>query len=326
MWQALLPPGFRYADEVDLVHVAERHLFSGGLIKNCLLLVATAAGSTASKIITAAALEQAAYQQSGTFSDQDGICTVYEPRVTMADVALPEEQQNQLLNAATAWQRLKAQGMGLTTLINVTDLSTGIRAAQALAAACGLKVREFDFDRIMSFKDEDRTLDPVTQKKVSPLKYAFANSGRDASLLLFVDYTGNIDHLLTEKPDYKSYFLGELTGYLRSYQGLFCLVTTLKKPARLPVEFSLRFDLKYPAIEQQLSRWLQHLGHCQAAEAAALVKHYPMHVAEIDLIAKQATIQEIIKGGAGTLTLDTIHAVISRYREKQGTQLLFGGK
>jgi hypothetical protein len=51
-----------------------------------------------------------------------------------------------------------------------------------------------------------------------------------------------------------------------------------------------------------------------------------MHVAEIEFIAKQAVIQSTIKARSGELTIKDIDSVISRYRPKHSTPLLFGRK
>jgi hypothetical protein len=61
MWRSLLPQSLELASDIDLAAFADRYHFSGGLIKNCILLAATLAarGISGGIRITRAQLERA---------------------------------------------------------------------------------------------------------------------------------------------------------------------------------------------------------------------------------------------------------------------------
>lgn len=330
MWQALIPPGVRLAADVDLHRCAERYHFTGGLIKNTIFMAintAMAGDEEREAVISRELLDQAALLQSSPLADMSGLCRTYEPMVTLGEIPVRLRQKEQLGNIAKAYRHVKEEGLGLAILFSAGDIATGIHAVQALANACGLKVREFDFDRAVSLAEESKAIDPVTQKKVSPMRYAFADHAGDASLILFVDHNGEMERLLSDNPDTaRNIILTELTGQLRAHRGLFCLVSRKLGKARLPAVFSLRFDLEYPPEEVQMRRWEDHLGHAAAVDAdlVSLVEQHPMHVAEIDFIARQARIHAIIHGRSNRPTTADIVETIERHQGKRYQPVLFG--
>ncbi|MBT0652344.1 ATP-binding protein [Geomobilimonas luticola] len=329
MWQALMPDFLLYADDVDLNSLAERYFFTGGLIKNSIFMASNAAIAAGQTVITCELLEQAASQQSVSLSDTNGICQIYTPKSSLDALPLHQIQKEQLCNTTRAWQRLKTEGLGLNLLISSTDVITGIKAAEALATACGLKVRCFDYGRVVSMAEDNKMVDPVSQRKIYPMQYAFSNGTGDAAMLLFVDHEGLVDKILSGDEDVggKGLLLSDLTGHLRKYSGLFCMVTTKLQNTSLPVEFNLHYQLEYPPEELQMRQWELYLGDKAVSDdqLVSLVESYPMHTAEIDFIARQAATQSIIKGMNGKPTIKSIREVIGRYRQKRSMPVLFGG-
>ena len=64
-------------------------------------------------------------------------------------------------------------------------------------------------------------------------------------------------------------------------------------------------------------RWsICNKDYPRTPQIISLVKNNPMHVTEIDFIAKQAIIQSTIKHGSDMLTIKDIDNVITRYRPK----------
>ena len=122
------------------------------------------------------------------------------------------------------------------------------------------------------------------------------------------------------------YYLSDLKDRLRTNTGLFCKVTRPFKPQSLPVEFDLHFVLEHPSEDSQIRRWEEHLGKdgIRENDLVALVERWPMHVKEIDYVARQASIQSVIKGGSGRAGLDEVREVIARYRRAKGSSVLFG--
>lgn len=331
MWQALMPNTVTLADDVDLALFADRYIFTGGLIKNSIFMAINAAMGNHSinnkPVITLEILEHAAGLQSLALSDINGICKIYTPTVKIDNLHLRIRQKEQIRNTAQAYQRLQAEGLGINVLVSSSDIQTGIKTVEAMAESCGLKIKEFDYAKVLSHADEFKVIDPVTQQKVTPINFAFSPGTGDASLILFVDYEEMMGYMLENKNELsKSSLLNELLAYLRNHQKFFCMVTGKRTQTKLPVEFNLSFDLEYPSEELQINCWEKHLGKGSVSdgELVSLVEHYPMHGAEIDFIARQATIQSIIQGKSGSPTLNGVKEVISIYREKNNQPILFG--
>lgn len=331
MWQALLPKTATFADDVDLFAIAERFLFTGGLIKNSIFMALNSViGSLPQRQATISrdALEHAAGLQSLPLGDISYICKVYTPRLKIENMNLRNRQKDQLGNMAQAYHRLQEEGLGLNLLLSSSDIKTGIMAVEGLAERCGLKIKEYDYAKVIAQAEDKKIIDPVTQKKVTPMQYAFSAGTGDASMILFVDHEGVMGKMLENKSDLsKDILLLDLLGYLREHRKFFCMVTGSLPHTKLPLEFNLRFELEHPAEEFQISRWEEVLGKGAASdnELVSLVEHYPMHAAEIDFIARQATIQTIIKGKTAKPQIACIQEVISSYRQKTQMPVLFGG-
>jgi hypothetical protein len=329
MWRALLPQGVALDPDVDLSAFAERYRFSGGLIKNCILLAATSSsrGGGRGMRITRADLERAAGLQAAVPDDEGGLCRQYGPAATIEGLPLRTRDKEELMGAARAWQQLKRDGLGLNVLVSASDVGTGVRAAEALARECGLKVRMYDYIDVWAPVETDFVADPLTQRKISPLTHAFSeNLGADA-MTLFVDHTGVLGDMLTpEHGKKKDIYLAELEAKLREHAGLFCMVTTPFKAQPLPVEFHLHFALEHPPEEVQIRRWEERLGDSSLRddELATLVERWPMHAGEIDFMARQAAVLAVIRGGSGRPGLAEVREVIGRYRRTAGTPVLFG--
>jgi hypothetical protein len=175
-------------------------------------------------------------------------------------------------------------------------------------------------------------VDAVSQKKVFPMDYAFAAGTGDASMILFVDYDGLAKWASDRKekddnPRVDPRMLNvDLLSHLRFHQGLFCIVTQMPLKGMLPAEFNLHFNLEYPPEETQLRRWEEHMDKAtiDEDELIALVEQNPMHVTEIDFIARQALIQSLIQSKTGVPTIEGIRNVIAGYRPKHFVPLLFG--
>ena len=303
MWQSLLPEGFELASDVDLADFADRYHFSGGLIKNCILLAATLSSREGGGVrITRAQLERAAELQNPTPADEGRLCRKYAPETTVAGLQLRTRDKDELQGTARAWRQLQSDGLGLNVLISASDVGTGVLAAEALARECGLEVRQFDYALAQSLSEANWVVDHVTQRKVSPLNYAFSETMGASALTLFVDHLGDIAKYLDRKGNKeKDFYLDDLEGKLRSNSGLFCMVTSSLKPQPLPVEFHLHFALEHPPEHVQIQRWEEFLKNegLREDELVALVERWPMHASEIDFMARQAAVLAVIRGGRG---------------------------
>lgn len=330
IWQALLPENVRLAPDVDLKEIAERFPFTGGLIKNTLFMainrISEPSQNGALKL-TRMDLQKAAELQASSLSEVTGLERSYIPTRTLAGLPLQRRQKLELGNAAQAFRRLKKEGLGLNILICCSDISTGVNAAEAMAAACELRVREFDCFKVMSMKNEDREFHPLTHRLVSPFVYALSPRAGVSCLTLFVDHTGNtIRESDRNANSGNSLFLTELSCHLRTHSGFFCLVTKDLKSGYIPSVFHLRFDLEHPPEEDQIQRWERHLGKTNIPVdlLISLVERYPMHLGEIDFIARRAHVHSIILERKNGPTMADLQEVISSYQPKPVAPALFG--
>lgn len=332
IWQALLPENVRLALDVDLDEIAERFPFTGGLIKNTFLMAVNRGLGTGNgdvPVISRADLEQAAEFQALSLAETTGLGRSYTPTQTLGGLPLRRRQKEELSNTARAYRRLRLEGLGLNILMCCSDVSTGIQAVEALAAACDLRVREFDYVRVMSTAEEDKMIHPLAHKRVKPLVYAFSAGTGIPHLTLFVDHEGIALKILTQdKESENSLFLTDLHRHLREHTGFFCLVTKSVEQGYLPSAFHLRFDLEYPPEEAQMQRWELHLGKGSIADEAliSLIEEHPMHLAEIDFAARQATVLSVIQGRNNGPAMADIQQAIARHQRKRDTPVLFGAK
>jgi ATP-dependent 26S proteasome regulatory subunit len=332
MWTSLLPRGVALAPDVDLAALADHYLFSGGLIKNCILLAAMQAekGDSGERILTGPLLERAAALQSTAYSDGGGLLfTQYTPKVSIANLPLRSGVKERLAGTARAWERLRADGLGLAVLISASDVTAGIDAAGALARECGLDVRQYDYAQIQAMEYENWLLDPVTQRKIPPIAFAFSQTVGASALTLFVDPVGAFRKMLDKAAKGETqYQLFSLTMRLRTYAGLFCMVTPPLKRQRLPLEFHIHFAIDYPSEEIQIRRWEEHIGGGAGSDddLVALVERWPMHATEIDHLARQASILSVVRGGSRKPEIGDVHEVIGRYRQVKPSRVLFGGE
>ena len=328
MWQTLLPESVRLAPDVDLAAFANRYHFTGGLIRNSILLaVAQAAAEPGTITLTADQLHQAAARQSARLADEQKLCSAYVPTTMLAELPLRTEQIAQLRNVAEVWRNLHQRSAGLVMLLEATDTATAISAANGIAHACGLSVRAFDYRKLMSVSDYDRIADPVQQKKVPPLEYAFASESGDTTLLLAIDEEGQAIPGVCGSDRTGRGELPSLLAKLRGNQGFFCLVTRSAPRRRLPTEFNLVISLVPPDEEQQLSTWQRLMGDATTIEDAFLQRlpaAYPLHAAEIEYVVRQAGIQAMIRRRSERPLLSELQEVLSGYLQQQTVPLLFG--
>ncbi len=334
MWQALMPDFVKLSSDVDFNLLAQRYHFTGGLIKNSIFMALTnflMSGNNADKLLTMRVIEQAAEKQADQMVDTGDLYQAYTPACKISDLQINPRQKNELANVANSYRFIMKQSLGLNILITSTDIQTGIRAAEALAHECALKVKKYDYMRLyLKNGHDDKVLDPVTQKKVSPMDFAFAENTGEASLLLFVDHTGvlkwNKEKQMTGDGQDRSFMHLELRYHLREYQGLFCVVSIQPLEGMLPVEFNLHFHMECPTEDTQMQQWEKYLNKnkIDTHQLVSLVEKNPMHAAEIEFIARQAIIQAAVKYGSGEPRVKDISDVISRYRPKQSVPLLFG--
>lgn len=334
IWHALLPDFIQLAPDVDLEALNNRYPFSGGLIKNTIFLAANSAepDSSSNIIITRQMLEQAADLQTQQMTENNQFYKSYRPVEKVVSLPLDKQQQATLKNIADAFQYAHNNSTGLNLMINVADITTGINAANALAAECGIKVKSFKYSDMDTTGKDNELVDKVSQDKIKLIDYAFIQTTEETHLLIIIDDSDAInwdDAGRTENNkncSSKDNTISRLLDSLREYQGICCFVTHKNLSPNIPSEFHAHINLEYPPEEMQRQQWENQLSpdSVNDNDLVELVEQYPMHIAEIDSIIRRAVIQSIIEGKTRQPSLETVKTIIERYRGKNKTPVLFG--
>lgn len=328
MWHALLPPATALASCVNLELLAERFHFTGGLIKNSILMALTASRSSdgSPAEITHEALMHSATLQTATMSDISRICEIIKPCSSLDSLPLNRHQRDQMRGLGKAWEWLSQEGTGFNLLFSCNDISTGVKTVCGLAAELGMTVRSFDFSQVSSVLEDNKVMDIVTQRRVYPMIAAFSIAASDQSLTLFIDYTGEVGRLIDTDPDKISNIMySEMFNQLRQNKGLFCLVTKEMKSRHVPIEFHQTISLSFPPEELQMQHWEKNLGKAAVSDDSLveLVERFPMHISEIEFIARQAKVRAIMSDRT-VPTIDDVNQVITGYRGFKKAGVLFG--
>lgn len=330
LWKALMPDFVLLAPDVDLEYLANRYLFSGGLIKNSIFMAINAVSrdDAGPATLFQKQLVHAADLQSVSMVDRGEFCRSYTPQRKINELPLGRHPLDELRNIARVYHLLQKEGLGLNVLISASHLETGIHAVEALAAECNMMVKSYNYHDVISTDKESRVIDPITQKKITRMDYAFKPIPGDSSLTLFVDHERLIKWEQAEENNKISISSSRvsLQNHLRLHNGLFCMVVHQGQYNVLPVEFHVHLKLEYPLEEMQMQHWENKLSSISVnnGDLVELVEHYPMHIEEIDFITQRALIQSIIEGQSPHPSLDTVKSVIARYRSRNEMPLLFG--
>jgi len=330
IWIALTPPNITYAEDVDLNEFADRYQFTGGLIRNTIFLAMTAANAADGKpcLLNSAILHFAAEKQTASLADEKKICKIEFPKERLDTLPLESGQRAKLKNLAVVWEKLKKRNTGLALLITASDVISAENAAKAVAAECGLAVRSFDLQQVLSRNPEDRITDPVTQRPVIPLDFAFSPAAGNQSMTLFIDHEKSLEKMLDGKGDTLSeLYMKEILAKVRTYTGMFCIVGVDVTPVSLPAEFSLHECLDVPDREEQERHWktvLHDISADEEAELARLIDTYPLHISEIDFIMRQASTLSTVRRLDENPDMAELFEVTEKLKGKPKRPLLFG--
>jgi len=330
IWQALIPESVTLANDVELGDLAHRYQFSGGLIRNSIFLALTLARSGNEKVLSKDVLEQAAAKQVATLGDELQICGHSSPVATLDSLPLRPRQRVEIKNLSAVWNNLKERKTGLALIISASDVISGTKVAEALAKECGLKLRTFDYEIVVSTSETNKMIDPITQRKILPLDYAFAPTAIEAAMTVFIDHEGIMENMLAQtKEKMGDLLMRDLLIRLRKQSGFFCIVTKEVGNHKLPPEFNLLVRLEHPGEEVQMRHWEQVMGGLstdEEHEMLRLVETFPLHINEIDFVARQSGIISTIRRMDSRPTVREIREVVSDIKGTSRMPLLFGGE
>jgi len=200
-----------------------------------------------------------------------------------------------------------------------------------VAKGCELKVKMFSLsDLISKNNSSDKITDPFTQKKMGALDCALKTSTGHRTLTMFVDHNSSFKEILLkdrENENTKDYVLG-FFDRLRIFKGALFLVTTPIKSLQLPIEFNYYQEIHLPPEELQIQKWEAQFGNNKEIEEKIidLVERHPLHLHEIDMVARHANMNAFLDRGEGTITFDHIYDVIKRFKNMKKVPILFGSK
>ncbi len=112
---------------------------------------------------------------------------------------------------------------------------------------------------------------------------------------------------------------------LREFSGIVFVVTEPVAENLVPVEFACCLSVHCPVEDVQIQAWQHHFPDFSDEEIIALVEQFPLHIQEIDLIARQSQIAARINGCGQAEKADII-AMLQRMKGKRPMPLLFGGQ
>ena len=284
-------------------------------------------------ILTRDLLEYAANLQKSALAEELLMGSPYAPPCNVDLLPLPLPQRDLLKRIAPVWTKMKSKSEGLNIFICASNMKVGLMTAEALAESCGMRVRKFPLKQLLgsSVAEDDKLTDPITQRKMTPLDYAFAGTVGEACMTLFSDDEGEFETVLRLNKDSdasKDILLSNFIAKLRGHNGFTCTVSPVVHLKKIPVEFHLSLILEYPPAETQVREWENHFGKGSVSDEdlVKLVERYPMHVSEIDEIAQRAWISAFMRKAKGKIDLSDVYETIVQYRFPNDTPLLFGEK
>ncbi len=328
MWKALIPDTVTLDEDVSCKTLAQKYIFTGGLIKNTLLMAISNKGKPAEEeriIVTTEDIEKAAEYQQESMYLQQGIEKIYTPHAAIDELPLKAHVKKDLKALGAIIDKLKGNGRGLNVLIGSSDITTGVECVNALAGLCNYKVRSMAFSHI--FFSMGSIKEPFSQLEMNMIEYVFKPHIGHQAITLVTDY-GGLFKYLAEHPmaqlDEKNF---QFRDMMRSFEGIFFMVTMPFGKHGIPAEFDHYIEIKHPPEELQIRQWEKHLkgNGASDAEIIKLVEMNQMHLHEIDFTARQATIISYAKGREGLLILEDIQEAMARSRSKKEGKILFGG-
>jgi SpoVK/Ycf46/Vps4 family AAA+-type ATPase len=258
IWQVHLPPELPLGPEVDVPYLARRFEFTGGYIKNAVLLAASAAASriadqSGPACVTQADLLDGAWTQLRHRLNQYADRDVADLR--LEDLILPEEtkaQIREIIEAVAAQQIVFREwgfgkkfnkGRGLSALFD-GDPGTGkTLSAEIIAAELGLGLYRVNVANVMSKYIGE------TEKNLTRV----FGEARSAHAVLLFDEADSLFSKRVEVKQANDRFanmeVNTLLQLIERYDGLVMLTTNLKTSLDSALERRLSFKISFPFPE-----------------------------------------------------------------------------
>ena len=264
IWKALVPPNVTLEKDVNFKSLAERYIFSGGLIKNAMFTAITNAmsGNGRPRVrLNACDIEEAAKWQTASMFDLNSVGKSYLPDSSINSLPIGSFDKRKVETLSNACIHNNDRTTGLRILLGCSNVQTGIEVAAAVAGECQIRIREFNLDNLLLGTEKNqKIIDPMTRQEIDLFDYVFRTETGYRSMTLLVDHNDLFEPLLLNEADenYSNYFI-RFYWKLRYFKGLLFLVTNQVRTHSLPLEFSSYLEIHPPSEELQIRKWEEYL-------------------------------------------------------------------
>lgn len=324
IWQALLPPDVRVSDDVDFQELAERFVFTGGLIKNAVMMALRSAEKGGEKtVLSRKALLRAASCQAQAMFDGCSPEHSCSPGISINSLPVGAAEKAFLSRLPDAQGRSReTTGHGILCHLGCRDQETAVSCVEAVAAKCGLGVRLFRLADILDPRPrEQRVFDHLVQEETDILDYVFSSRTGQESVVAVVDEQLELRHCLHDGEGVHRWRL-----FLKRASRFAGPVFVVSEPLRraLPFEFTCSLSIEPPPEELQIEAWQRHLPGEAEDAIIRLVERHPLHLGEIEEVASRAEITAMLEGNRREPRAGDILPVVKRFLGIGQTPVLFG--
>lgn len=242
-------------------------------------------------------------------------------------LAIRAEERTELRNIAAAYPGLRERGLGLNLVVNSPARSVGLDAAAALSEAMGLRLVTFPLQQVI-FSERSLGWAGNDQRITTPRQYMFAEGIGRHALVAVVDFDLVFPRILD---DHSKSLICEMDTFLealRETEGAVLVLTRGVREEQIPREFHRSVTLRFPSEEMQVERWERHLEPKEkgSSRLAGFVERHPMRLKDIDFIARQATVRDILSGGNGMVGIDQVEGIVDMPSKRGRTTNIFAGR
>ena len=325
IWKTLTPANIHLTEE-DYQDLACKYIFTGGLIKNTLVMAlsnidfrddkSNKSNKSNEKIKFAAIKEihAAARYQANSIFDHNGYGTVITPTVAIEDLSINKKDQDKLLSLISYYPVILNNGHGFCGLISSTDLKTGHDCLEALALGCDAKIRVFSMAAVFNLNKTDLLsknglIDPFSQREMATIDYIFKIRPGQPEIIALID---DMDIFASSN----SVILKDLLTRLRSFSGTLFVISNTATNKNIPIEFTFNLHLNFPSSNLQAGEWKRCSSGLDESEIYQLINKYPMHFNEIDFVAGNSSINAMLNKNRTSVDINDVMAFAAKLRKK----------
>ena len=325
IWQSLSPASI-HLNTQDYQELAGKYIFTGGLIKNTLVMALTNLNldqdisKEKTKLLALKEIHTAAQYQAHSIFDHNGYGTVVTPTLAIENLSINKQEKDKLQSLIRHFPAIQNNGHGFCGLISTIDIELGHDCLEALALSLSSKIRLFSMSSVFNLSDtgcNKRFIDPFSQREMSTIDYIFKTRPGQPEIITLID---DIDIFTNQD----SKILKDFLVRLRSFSGVLFVLSATAGDKNIPIEFSFSLHLNFPSISCQAKQWKKYFENIHEREIHQLIKQYPMHLNEITFVARNTSINAIINENKVQVSLDDIKSIAAKLRPGKSAPTLFG--